>query len=104
MGKTIVLTGAGGVLCGKLAEALAQEGHKIAVLDLRMEAADAVVVRIKANGGNAIGQAANVLEKDISSQRALEIFSVSYFSPVGLPPEEPPPELLRDVLRSLALE
>jgi hypothetical protein len=45
-----------------------------------------------------------VLEKDISSQRALEIFSVSYFSPVGLPPEEPPPELLRDVLRSLALE
>ena len=43
MGKTIVLTGAGGVLCGKLAEALAQEGHKIAVLDLRMEAADAVV-------------------------------------------------------------
>ena len=45
-----------------------------------------------------------VLEKDNSSQRALEIFSVSYFSPVGLPPEEPPPELLRDVLRSLALE
>ena len=41
MGKTIVLTGAGGVLCGKLAEALAQEGHKIAVLDLRMEAASA---------------------------------------------------------------
>ena len=46
----------------------------------------------------------SVLERNISSQRALEIFSVSYFSPVGLPPEEPPPELLRDVLRSLALE
>ena len=40
MSKTIVLTGAGGVLCSRLAEALAENGHKIAVLDLRMEAAD----------------------------------------------------------------
>lgn len=73
MGKTIVLTGAGGVLCGNLAEALAQEGHKIVVLDLRMEAADAVVARIKANGGNAIGQAANVLEKDTLMHAKQEI-------------------------------
>tara|TARA_B100000900_G_C20492004_1_gene679962 strand:- start:158 stop:985 length:828 start_codon:yes stop_codon:yes gene_type:complete len=63
MCKTIVLTGAGGVLCSKLAEALAKEGHKIAVLDLRIEAADAVVARIKANGGTSIGVEANVLEK-----------------------------------------
>ena len=34
MSKTIVLTGAGGVLCSTLAVALAKEGHKIAVLDL----------------------------------------------------------------------
>jgi NAD(P)-dependent dehydrogenase (short-subunit alcohol dehydrogenase family) len=77
MGKTIVLTGAGGVLCGKLAEALAQEGHKIAVLDLRKEAADAVVARIKANGGNAIGQAANVLEKD-TLMRAKEAINKAF--------------------------
>ena len=64
MSKTIVLTGAGGVLCSRLAEALAENGHKIAVLDLRMEAADSVVARIKANGGTAIGVEANVLEKD----------------------------------------
>ena len=64
MSKTIVLTGAGGVLCSRLAEALAENGHKIAVLDLRMEAADSVVDRIKANGGTAIGVEANVLEKD----------------------------------------
>lgn len=62
--KTIVLTGAGGVLCGTLAEALAKEGNKIAVLDLRKDAADKVAATINANGGKAIGVAANVLEKD----------------------------------------
>ena len=51
-------------MCSRLAEALAENGHKIAVLDLRMEAADSVVARIKANGGTAIGVEANVLEKD----------------------------------------
>ncbi|WP_435414324.1 SDR family NAD(P)-dependent oxidoreductase, partial [Polaribacter aestuariivivens] len=64
MSKTIVLTGAGGVLCSTLAEALAKEGNKVAVLDLRKEAADKVANRINANGGTAIGVAANVLEKD----------------------------------------
>lgn len=77
MGKTIVLTGAGGVLCSKLAEALAQEGHKIAVLDLRMEAADAVVASIKANGGNAIGQTANVLEKE-TLMRAKKVINKAF--------------------------
>lgn len=64
MSKTIVLTGAGGVLCSTLAEALAAEGHNIAVLDLRKEAADKVAERINKNGGNAIGVEANVLEKE----------------------------------------
>ena len=64
MSKTIVLTGAGGVLCSTLAEALAKEGHNIAVLDLRKDAADKVAESITKNGGNAIGVAANVLEKD----------------------------------------
>lgn len=64
MKKTIVLTGAGGVLCSTMAEALAKEGHHIAVLDLRKEAADAVALKINDNGGSAIGVEANVLEKD----------------------------------------
>lgn len=63
MSKVIVLTGAGGVLCSTLAKALAKEGHKIAVLDLRKEAADSVADEIKALGGTAIGVIANVLEK-----------------------------------------
>ena len=61
--KTIVLTGAGGVLCSTLAEALAKEGHQVAVLDLKKEAAMHVADRINASGGTAIGVVANVLEK-----------------------------------------
>lgn len=62
--KVIVLTGAGGVLCSTLALALAEEGHKIAVLDLKKEAAQKVADDINASGGTAIGVVANVLEKD----------------------------------------
>ncbi|WP_142783417.1 SDR family oxidoreductase [Changchengzhania lutea] len=64
MSKVVVLTGAGGVLCSTLAMALAKEGYKIAVLDLRKEAADKVADEINATGGTAIGVAANVLEKE----------------------------------------
>ncbi|GGZ87651.1 SDR family oxidoreductase [Algibacter mikhailovii] len=64
MSKVIVLTGAGGVLCSTLAKSLAKEGHKIAVLDLRIEAANSVAEEIKADGGVALGVAANVLEKE----------------------------------------
>lgn len=63
MSKTIVLTGAGGVLCSTLAIALAKQGHNIAVLDLRKEAADAIADEIKATGGKALGVMGNVLEK-----------------------------------------
>jgi NAD(P)-dependent dehydrogenase (short-subunit alcohol dehydrogenase family) len=63
MSKVVVLTGAGGVLCSTLAHALSKQGHKIAVLDLKKEAADKVAQEIKAAGGIAIGIKANVLEK-----------------------------------------
>lgn len=63
MSKVVVITGAGGVLCSTLAKALAKQGHTIAVLDLRKEAAVKVADEINAAGGVAIGVAANVLEK-----------------------------------------
>ena len=56
MSEVAVLTGAGGVLCNALAMALAKEGHKIAVLDLRKEAADKVADDINKAGGTAIGR------------------------------------------------
>jgi len=72
MSKIIVLTGAGGVLCSTMAKALSEQGNKIAVLDLREEAANKVAEEIKAAGGDAIGVAANVLEKD-SLEKAKQV-------------------------------
>ena len=37
--KVAVVTGAGGVLCGMFAKALAASGARVAVLDLNLEAA-----------------------------------------------------------------
>lgn len=62
--KVVVVTGGGGVLCSTLAEALARQGAKLAILDLNLDAAQAVAAKIKEKGGKAIGLKANVLEKD----------------------------------------
>jgi NAD(P)-dependent dehydrogenase (short-subunit alcohol dehydrogenase family) len=63
-GKVAAVTGGGGVLCSLMAKALADNGAKVAVLDLRQDAAQAVVDEINAAGGTAIGVACNVLEKE----------------------------------------
>ena len=62
--KVVVVTGGGGILCSTMAESLANQGAKVAILDLRMEAAVAVAERINNSGGNARGFEANVLEKE----------------------------------------
>ena len=62
-GKVAVVTGAGGVLCGMFAKALATCGAKVALLDLNEVAAQAVADEIVAEGGVAKGYKANVLEK-----------------------------------------
>ncbi len=73
MSKVIVITGAGGVLCGTLAKALAKEGNKIALLDLKKESATQIADEINASGGNAIGLMANVLEKDSLNKAKEEV-------------------------------
>lgn len=67
-GKVAAVTGGGGVLCSEFSKALAQCGAKVAVLDLKKEAADAVAQEIESNGGNAIGVACNVLDKKSLSE------------------------------------
>jgi len=62
--KTAVVTGGGGVLCGCMAKALAECGAKVAVADLREDAAESVADEIRKAGGTAIGVACNVLEKE----------------------------------------
>ena len=69
-GKVAVVTGGGGVLCGVMAKALAKAGAKVAILDLRAEAAEAVAAEIRAEGGTAMGLSANVLE--LASLQAAE--------------------------------
>ncbi len=64
MSKVVVITGAGGVLCSSFAKALAKQGHKIALLDLNEEAAKAAAAEIVAEGGDAKGYKANVLDKE----------------------------------------
>jgi NAD(P)-dependent dehydrogenase (short-subunit alcohol dehydrogenase family) len=65
-GKTVVLTGAGGVLVSKFAEAFAQAGANVALLDLNTEAAQARADEINALdiAGKAIAVTCNVLEID----------------------------------------
>ncbi|MBU2914332.1 SDR family oxidoreductase [Reichenbachiella agariperforans] len=62
--KVVVITGGGGVLCGTMASKLAALGAKVAILDLKQENAEQVAESIRQSGGNAIGLAANVLDKN----------------------------------------
>jgi NAD(P)-dependent dehydrogenase (short-subunit alcohol dehydrogenase family) len=59
-GKVAVVTGGAGVLCASMCRTLAEAGAKVAVLDLRLEPAEALAAEI---GNDAIGVACNVLEK-----------------------------------------
>lgn len=61
--KVVVITGAGGVLCSLFAKACAQNGAKVALLDLNEEAAIRNAEEIVAAGGIAKGYKCNVLEK-----------------------------------------
>ena len=62
-GKTAVVTGGGGVLCSGFSKTLAEAGAKVAVCDLRLEAAEKVAAEIRENGGEAMAVEMNVLDK-----------------------------------------
>ena len=63
-GKVVVITGAGGTICGGIAKALAPSKAKIAILDLNIEAAQKVADEVNSIGGIAKAYKANVLEKE----------------------------------------
>ncbi len=62
--KVIVITGAGGILCGNFAKELAKDGHKVALLDINIDAAEKLAAEIRESGGKAIAIKTNVLEKE----------------------------------------
>ena len=63
-GKVVVVTGAGGLICGAMARAFAQCGAKVAALDLNEDAVKALANEVKAEGFIMEGYKANVLEPE----------------------------------------
>ena len=61
-GKVVVITGAGGLICGAMARAFAQSGAKVAALDLNEDAVKKLADELKAEGYICEGYKANVLE------------------------------------------
>ena len=62
--KVVVITGAGGVICGTMAYAFAQAGAKVAALDLNEEAVQKLAEECKAEGLVCEGYKANVLDAE----------------------------------------
>lgn len=73
-GKIAVVTGGGGVLCSGFSKTLAAAGARVAVCDLRLDAAEAVAADIRNNGGEAIAVEMNVLDKK-SVENAFNVIS-----------------------------
>lgn len=63
-GKVVVVTGAGGVLCGDMARAYAQAGAKVAALDLNEDAVKKLAEELQEEGFTCIGYKANVLDPE----------------------------------------
>lgn len=70
--KVCVVTGGTGVLCGAMADALAECGAKVAILALGQEHCDKKAKEINEKGGIAIGIDSNVLDKE-SLRKAHEV-------------------------------
>ena len=62
-GKTVVVTGGGGVLCSGFAKTAAACNANVAVLDLNKDSAKKIADEINKDGGKAIAVSANVLDK-----------------------------------------
>lgn len=63
-GRTAVITGGGGVLCGGFARDLGALGVNVAVLDLREDAAKKVADDVNAGGGRAVAIRCDVLDPE----------------------------------------
>ncbi len=74
-GKVAAITGAAGVLCGQMAKALASLGAKVAILDLRKDAADKLATELSDAGGQALAVECNVLDRSSVEKAADTIIS-----------------------------
>ncbi len=60
--KVVVVTGAGGLICGAMARAFARSGARVAALDLNEDAVKALAAELRAEGYICEGYKANVLD------------------------------------------
>ncbi len=63
-GQVAVVTGAAGVLYGTISQALGQLGVKLALLDIREDAAKGVAAQVAKAGGEAVGISCDVLKRE----------------------------------------
>jgi NAD(P)-dependent dehydrogenase (short-subunit alcohol dehydrogenase family) len=66
--KVVVVTGAGGLICGAMARAFAQSGAKVAALDLNEDAVKALAEQLRSEGFICNGYKANVLDPEALEQ------------------------------------
>jgi len=79
-GKIAVITGGGGILCGAMARGLAERGVKVAVLDVKEDAAKEVAEAINSSGGDALAVKVDVL--DLNSVRSARDAVMDHFGKV----------------------
>lgn len=82
-GEVAVCIGAGGALAGAIAKGFAEAGAKVAVVDLRLEAAEARAKEMAVSGGTAQAFQANATEKE-SLQKAHNAIVASLGNPTVL--------------------
>ena len=63
--KVVVVTGAGGLICGAMARAFAQSGAKVAALDLNEDAVKKLAAELRAEGFICDGYKADVLSPEV---------------------------------------
>lgn len=79
-GRTIVITGGGGVLCGTMADALGTMGVKVAVLDISLEKAEIRAQALTRSGGTALAFACDVLDA-VQLRRCSDAVSAAWGPP-----------------------
>ena len=72
-GKVVIITGGCGVLGSDMAQYLAKQGAKVVILDRAKDKGDELVSKIKADGGDALFLATDVLNKEILEQNREDI-------------------------------
>jgi NAD(P)-dependent dehydrogenase (short-subunit alcohol dehydrogenase family) len=77
-GKSAVVTGGAGVLCSALCRGLAQEGVKVAILDLNLLAAERLAEEIISSGGEALA-----IRCDVCDKESLKLAAVNVMQTLG---------------------